>query len=108
MSTGTKIALACVAFGVLLSALAGEVSGVAGAAVAGFWIWQHQLMRQQRDEAWEIIEHEHTPNVFRVEVPPEHFRDALDMLVRPDTHRATSQGGIRPHLCVCGTPLEDH
>lgn len=105
MTTGTKIALACVLAGVVLSAIAGDISGIAWALAAGFWIWQHDLMRQQRDDL--AAGHTLRPGEYRVEVRPEQFQKLLTQINQFD-HQPTSVGGTRPHMCKCGTPISDH
>jgi hypothetical protein len=133
MSTGTKIALAAVTFGALFAALAGEVSGIAWALAAGFWIWQHdQATRRAKhaqeyadDLAWllandaQVIIHRYVPDGQHTQtgvidngdyfVDPEvreKYGPLLDKLNDPDAHY--SVGGTKPHMCVCGIPLKEH
>lgn len=106
MSTGTKIALACVVAGVVLSALAGEISGVAWAMGAGFWIWQHEQQRQQNHRL-RALNWKHVDMMINHQCPQTDFVVIHDGTA-PYDHRPYSQGGIRPHLCYCGIPLNEH
>lgn len=110
MSTGTKIALTCVVAGVVFSALAGEISGVAWALAAGFWIWQHEQQRQQNHRL-RALNWKHVTMLVSQQCPPQPGMTRIDangVTITYDGHLPTSQGGTRPHLCVCGKPLEEH
>lgn len=50
MSKYLWIQSSIVAAGVFFSAIAGQVSGIAWALCAGFWIWQYDRERQRADE----------------------------------------------------------
>lgn len=107
MSPGTKVALACVIAGVLLSALAKEATGIAWALAAGFWIWQHDKQRQH-NQRLRAINWKHVGMLVNHQCPPSGMTVIPGSGSTPFDHQPYSQGGIRPHLCVCGIPLIEH
>lgn len=97
--------------------LAGELRIAAYLGAFTMMLFLFHKAIQQRDEA-----REHADNLARllaagaqvtihryVPVNPVHY-PTLDDLIDAELHghHPYSQGGTQPHLCVCGTPLEEH
>lgn len=71
-----------------------------------FW----KLLYRQADRRADRIQVERNQAIQQLinhQCPPSDFVRIHDGTV-PYGHVPYSQGGIRPHLCYCGKPLEDH
>lgn len=93
--------------------LAGELRIAAYLGAFTMMLFLFHKATQQRDEAREHADNLASLLADGAQVTIHRYVPAtrtLDDIIGDELHghHPYSQGGIRPHLCVCGTPLEEH
>lgn len=117
MTKMMKLCIGIAAFVAVTSAIRGDILAAAWAITAGLWVWGYAQADRRADAAEkhadnlasllaagaQVTVHRYFP------VNPAHY-PTLDGLIDAELHghHPYSQGGIRPHLCVCGKPLAEH
>lgn len=113
MTKMMKLYLALVVAEVVMSLVASNWESAACGAAVALWVWLYSQADRRADAA-----EKHADNLARLLAAGAHVAihryvpatRTLDDIIDDELHghHPYSQGGIRPHLCVCGKPLEEH